>query len=35
MLSWLPRRNARIEIEAEAGALIRDFGESPIPKRAA
>ena len=28
MLSWLPRRNARIEIEAEAEALIRDFGEA-------
>jgi hypothetical protein len=27
MLSWLPRRHARIEIEAEAEALIRDFGE--------
>jgi hypothetical protein len=29
MLSWLPRRRARIErIEAEAEALIRDFGEA-------
>jgi hypothetical protein len=28
MLSWLPRRQARIEIEAEAEALIRDFGEA-------
>jgi hypothetical protein len=29
MLSWLPRRRARIEsIEAEAGALVRDFGEA-------
>jgi hypothetical protein len=27
MLSWLPRRHAIIEIEAEAEALIRDFGE--------
>ena len=27
MLSWLPRRNARIEVEAEAEALSRDFGE--------
>ena len=27
MLSWLPRRNARIEVEAEAEALFRDFGE--------
>jgi hypothetical protein len=29
MLSWLPRRRARIEsIEAEAEALVRDFGEA-------
>ena len=28
MLSWLPRRHARIEIEAEAEVLIRDFGEA-------
>ena len=29
MLSWLPRRRARIEsIEAEAEALIRDLGEA-------
>ena len=29
MMSWLPRRRARIErIEAEAEALIRDFGEA-------
>ena len=27
MLSWLLRRHARIEIEAEAEALILDFGE--------
>ena len=27
MLSWLPRRHARIEIEAEAQALVRDFGD--------
>lgn len=27
MLSWLPRRHAKIEIEAEAEALVRDFGE--------
>jgi hypothetical protein len=27
MLSWLPRRRARLEIEAEAEALVRDFGD--------
>ena len=28
MLSWLPRRPATIEVEAEAEALIRDFREA-------
>ena len=31
MLSWLPRRRARIEsIEAEAAALVRDLGEAAL-----